>query len=389
MLYRKLGKTNESVSILGIGCMRLPILDGNMAKIDEEKATTMIRYAIDHGVNYLDTAWSYHSAVMGQKGESEPFAGRVLKDGYREKVKIATKLPAWLVYSRKDMEDFLDSQRERLQTESIDFYLIHSLGDAIWKRMKALGIDDFLEKAIADGKIRYAGFSFHDNPDLFREIVDAYDWSFCQIQYNLLDENYQAGKAGMQYAANKGLGIIAMEPLRGGKLAKGVPDEMMETYKNVHPDRTPAQWALKWVWNHPEIGIVLSGMNCLDDVIRNLEASEGSFPESLRPEEMTALNKVKSLYGNKIKVNCTTCSYCMPCPSGVNIPGNFGYYNDYFMFSSKGAREATVKLYNIFINPDNRPQACTECGQCEEKCPQGISIIEELKNTGKTFGFLP
>jgi predicted aldo/keto reductase-like oxidoreductase len=273
MLYRKLGKTNELVSILGFGCMRLPILEGNMARIDEEKATTMIRYAIDHGVNYLDTAWSYHSSVMGQKGESEPFVGRVLKDGYREKVNIATKLPAWLVYSRKDMKDILDTQLERLQTETIDFYLVHSLGDATWKRMKALGINDFLDKAIAEGKIRYAGFSFHDNLDLFREIVDAYNWSFCQIQYNLLDENYQAGKAGMQYAAAKGLGIIAMEPLRGGKLAKGIPDEITEIYKNVHSERTPAQWALKWVWNHAEAGTVLSGMNTLSDVVQTLEAA--------------------------------------------------------------------------------------------------------------------
>ena len=251
--------------------------------------------------------------------------------------------------------------------------------------MKALGIGDFLDKAIADGKIRYAGFSYHDNPDLFREIVDAYDWSFCQIQYNLLDENYQAGKAGMQYAAEKGMGIIAMEPLRGGKLAKGVPDEVIEIYKKVNSERNPAEWALRWVWDHPEIGTVLSGMNTLEDVVQNIKAASDGEPDSLNPAETEALNKVKSLYSNRIRVDCTTCSYCMPCPSGVNIPGNFGYYNDYFMFSSKGAREVTTKLFYFFIKPDQRPDACTECGQCEEKCPQGISIIDELKNVGGIF----
>jgi uncharacterized protein len=385
MLYRTLGKTREKVSILGFGCMRLPVLEGNMARIDEDKASAMIRYAIDHGVNYLDTAWSYHSSVMGQKGESEPFVGRVLQNGYREKVNIATKLPAWLIYSRKDMEDILDRQCERLQTDTIDFYLVHALGEATWKRMKSLGIADFLNKAQEKGKIRHAGFSFHDNPGLFREIVDACNWSFCQIQFNLLDENFQAGSAGMQYAAGKGLGIIAMEPLRGGKLAKGVPDEVTEKYKKFHLQRTPAQWALKWVWNHPEVGTVLSGMNCQDEVLWNLEAADDSWPESLSPEEMTLLNEVKSLYINNIKVNCTTCSYCMPCPSGVNIPGNFSYYNDYNMFGSRESRETTTKLYNTFINYEQKPQACIGCGSCEEKCPQGISIIDELKNVAKTF----
>lgn len=386
MLYRKLGKTGETVSILGFGCMRLPVIDGNMGKIDEEKAGAMIRYAIDNGVNYIDTAWSYHSSVMGQKGESEPFVGRILSEGYRKKVNIATKLPTWLINSRKEMDQFLDAQLERLQTGAIDFYLLHSLGGPVWEKLKLLGIREFLEDALLTGKIRHAGFSFHDSPGLFRDIVDSWDWSFCQIQYNLLDENYQAGREGLQYAASKGLGIIVMEPVRGGKLAKGVPDEVVTIYQSAHPGRTPAQWALRWVWNQPEVGVVLSGMNAMEEVIQNIEAANEGKPNSLDPSETVALNRVKAFYSGRIQVNCTTCAYCMPCPSGVDIPGNFGYFNEYFMFDSPRIRENTRRFYHHFIQPANKPSACIECGQCEEKCPQKISIIEELRRVGEVFG---
>ncbi|HNX79793.1 MAG TPA: aldo/keto reductase [Prolixibacteraceae bacterium] len=385
MRYRLLGNTNEKVSIIGFGCMRLPILDGNMGKIDEEKAGTMIRYAIDQGVNYVDTAWSYHSSVMGQKGESEPFVGRLLAGGYREKVNIATKLPTWLVHSRRDMDDLLDAQLERLQTGTIDFYLLHALAKPVWEKLKSLGIREFLDKALASGKIRYAGFSYHDNTDLFREIVDSYDWSFCQIQYNLLDEDFQAGRAGLQYASEKGLGVIVMEPLRGGKLVKGVPGQVLNIYHSVHPSRTPAQWALRWVWNQPEVGLALSGMNTMEDVRQNLEAASEGDADALSRQETLALNQVKAFYSGKIRVNCTTCAYCMPCPSGVNIPGNFSYFNDYFMFDSPKARENTIIFYHHFIQPDASPSACIECGQCEEKCPQKIPIIEELKRVGELF----
>ncbi len=385
MLYRTLGKTNENVSILGFGCMRLPILDGDMGKIDEEKAGAMIRHAIDQGVNYIDTAWSYHSSTMGQKGESEPFVGRLLKNGYREKVNIATKLPTWLVNTRKDMDYFLDAQLERLQTDTIDFYLLHALAGPVWEKLLSLGVNEFLDKAIESGRIRHAGFSFHDNLTLFKDIVDSYDWSFCQIQYNLLDENYQAGNEGLLYAAAKGLGVIVMEPLRGGKLARGVPEEVLKIYHAVNPVLTPAQWALRWVWNQPEVGLVLSGMNTMEDVQQNLETASTGEPDSLSQAEKEALNSVKAFYSTKIQVPCTTCAYCMPCPSGVNIPGNFSYFNEYFMFDTPKVRENTVKFYHHFIKPPESPSACTECGQCEEKCPQKISIIEELKRVGEIF----
>jgi uncharacterized protein len=385
VIYNKLGKTGELVSVLGFGCMRLPVLDGNMARIDEEKASAMIRKAIDSGVNYIDTAWSYHGSVMGQKGESEPFVGRVLKNGYREKVKLATKLPSWLINSRQDMDFFLNEQLIRLQTETVDCYLIHALDAATWKSLKALGIRDFLDTAIKEGKIRVAGFSFHDNFDLFREIVDSYNWSFCQIQYNYLDEAFQAGTAGMLYAAGKGLGVVAMEPLRGGKLARNLPEDISGVFENSGIKRTPAQWALRWVWNHPEISLLLSGMNEPSDVMQNLEAAEEGFPNSLKPDEIYILEKVRSLYGKRIKVGCTSCGYCMPCPSGVNIPGNFSYFNDYFLFDTQSLRETTVRLYNHYIKPGERPSACIECGQCEEKCPQAIQVISELKNVERTF----
>jgi hypothetical protein len=389
MLYTTLGKTKEKVSILGFGCMRLPILNGDMGRIDEEKAGAMIRHAIDQGVNYIDTAWSYHSSVMGQKGESEPFAGRLLKNGYRKKVNIATKLPTWLVRSRKDMDDFLDAQRERLHTDTIDFYLLHALAGPVWEKLKSLGVREFLDKAIESGKIRFAGFSYHDNLRLFRDIVDSYDWSFCQIQFNLLDEDYQAGRAGLQYASGKGLGVIVMEPVRGGKLAKGVPEEVLNIYRPVHPDWTPAQWALRWVWDQPEAELVLSGMNTIEDVVQNLAAAGKGEPDSLSPEEHKALNQVKAFYSRKIQVHCTTCAYCMPCPSGVDIPGNFSYFNEYFMFDTPKTRENTVKFYRHFIKPEAGPATCIECGECEEKCPQKISIIKELKRVGELFGMPP
>jgi predicted aldo/keto reductase-like oxidoreductase len=366
--------------------MRLPVLEGNMARIDEPKATEMIRYAIDRGVNYIDTAWSYHAPVMGQKGEGEPFVGRVLRNGYREKVNIATKMPIWLVRSQEDMEKFLNEQLERLQTEVIDLYLLHSLTKEAWRKLETLGVTRFLDNAVRVGKIRYAGFSFHDSEDAFREIVDSYNWSFCQIQYNYLDEEFQAGTAGLQYAAAKGMAVVAMEPLRGGKLARNLPDEVSALFESRGLGRSPAWWALRWVWNHPEVAVVLSGMNSPEDVTRNLETAGEGEADSLGSEDIRLLQLARSIFSARIRVNCTACGYCMPCPSGVNIPGNFNYYNDFHVFISPEARQSTLRLYNNLVTPGERPSACIECGQCEEKCPQKIAIINELKKVAGTFG---
>lgn len=383
MQYRQFGKTSEKVSALGFGCMRLPVLDGNPADIDEELATQMIRKAIDAGVNYIDTAYPYHGTGMGQGGMSEPFVAKVLKDGYREKVKLATKLPSWLIKTRADMDKYLDEQLERLQTDHIDFYLLHSLGCHTWPVLKENGVFEFLDQAIKAGKIKYAGFSFHERIGLFKEIVDAYDWSFCQIQYNYLDEEYQAGTEGLNYAAAKGLGIVIMEPLRGGKLAGELPEEALNLFEQSKVQRTPAEWALRWVWNHPEVSVVLSGMSTMEQVIENIKIADQAEPNSLTSEELATISQVKKLYTERIKVNCTACAYCMPCPAGVNIPGCFSVYNEHSVFG--GTRERYNFLYNFRIGANAKASRCVECGKCETHCPQGIEIRKNLKQVKELF----
>ncbi|OOM14297.1 aldo/keto reductase [Clostridium saccharobutylicum] len=385
MLYRTLGKTNEKVSNLGFGCMRLPIIDGDVSKIDEKKAIEMIHHSIDEGINYIDTAYPYHGTGMARGGESEPFLGRALKDGYREKVNLATKLPSWLIKTRKDMDKYLNEQLERLQTDKIDFYLVHALNKGVWGNLKKLGIDEFLNSAIKDGRIRYAGFSFHDELDVFKEIVDYYDWSFCQIQYNYFDENFQAGTEGLKYAADKGLGVVIMEPLRGGKLVKDLPQAANDAMEKAEVKRTPVEWALRWIWNHPEVSVVLSGMNLMEHVNENLRIASVALPNSLTEKELEIMDDVKKAYKSKTKVNCTGCQYCMPCPAGVNIPKNFTQYNQYHMLVTPQTEGELKSHYNIFVNESERPDKCVECGKCESHCPQGIKIRQELKNVKKLF----
>lgn len=388
MLYRKYGKTNEQVSVLGFGCMRLPIIGGDPTKIDEEKAIKMIRHAIDEGVNYVDTAYPYHGTGMAKGGASEPFVAKALKDGYRERVKLATKLPSWLIKTRADMDKYLNEQLERLETDTIDFYLVHTLGSHTWPILKEAGITEFLDQAIKDGRIKHAGFSFHERVGLFKEIIDYYDWSFCQIQYNYLDEDYQAGKEGLEYAAKKGLGIAIMEPLRGGKLAENLPEEALHFFQQVDVKRTPAEWALRWVWNHPEVSVVLSGMTTIDQVTENIKVADEARANSLTAKELAIINQVKTLYKEKIKVNCTACAYCMPCPEGVNIPGCFTVYNDYSIFGGTSASETKDRykfLYNFRIGSKAYASNCIECGKCETHCPQSIEIRKELKNVQELF----
>jgi len=384
LLYRTLGKTNETVSALGFGCMRLPIIDGDTTKIDEEKAIEMIRHAIDEGVNYVDTAYPYHGTGMGSGGESEPFVGRALKNGYREKVNLATKLPSWLIKTREDMDKYLNEQLERLQTKTIDFYLVHSLSAATWENLKNLGIDEFLDSAIKDGRIRYAGFSFHDKLEVFKGIVDYYDWSFCQIQYNYLDENFQAGNEGLKYAADKGLGVVIMEPLRGGKIVKNLPEIVKNTFDQAEIKRSPAEWALRWVWNHPEVSVVLSGMNIMDNVTENLKVASDAKPNSLTKKELETIDNVNKVFKERMKVNCTACEYCMPCPAGVNIPKNFTYYNEYSLFVTPETDKELKARYSS-LKPGERADKCVECGKCETHCPQAIKIRDELKNVTALF----
>jgi len=384
LLYRTLGKTNEKVSTLGFGCMRLPIIDGDTSKIDEVKATEMIRHAIDQGVNYIDTAYPYHGTGMGSGGESEPFVGRALKDGYREKVNLATKLPSWAIKTREDMDKYLNEQLERLQTDRIDFYLVHALNKGSWENLKKLGIDEFLNSAIKDGRIRYAGFSFHDKLEVFKEIVDYYDWSFCQIQYNYLDEEFQAGTEGLKYAADRGLGVVIMEPLRGGKIVRNLPKVVTDTFDKAEIKRSPAEWALRWVWNHPEVSVVLSGMNIMDNVTENIRVASEALPNSLTEKELEIMDNVKKAFKERIKVNCTACEYCMPCPAGVNIPKNFTVYNEYNIFVTLETEKELKERYSG-VALSERADKCVECGKCEGHCPQAIKIRQELKNVTALF----
>lgn len=381
MLYRKMGKTNEMVSALGFGCMRLPIIGDDPTNIDEDKAIHMIRHAIDAGVNYVDTAYPYHGTGFSHGGASELFVAKALKDGYRQKVKLATKLPSWLIKTRADMDKYLNEQLERLETDTIDFYLVHSLNENVWTVLKEAGISEFLEQAIQDGRIKHAGFSFHDEIGLFKEIVDYYDWSFCQIQYNYLDEKYQAGKEGLVYAAQKGLGIVIMEPLRGGNIVN-LPQEAKDMINQADVKRTPAEWGLRWVWNHPEVSVVLSGMTTMDQVTENIEVAQEAEANSLTAKELEIIEEVKNLFEQRIKVNCTGCSYCMPCPAGINIPGCFSTYNDHWVFD---ATPAAKKMYEIRSKLSAPASKCVECGKCESHCPQSIEIRKELKNVKELF----
>lgn len=376
MLYRKFGSCDFEVSALGFGCMRFPILNGDSGQIDETEAIKMIRYAIDNGVNYIDTAYPYH------KKTSELLVGKALKDGYRERVRLATKLPVWLTNTYEDFDKYLNEQLEKLQTNYIDFYLLHSLGKESWKKIKDLKVLDFLDAALKDGRIKYAGFSFHDDINTFKEIVDSYNWTFCQIQYNYMDENYQAGTEGLKYAADKGLAVVVMEPLRGGKLAQTPPDEVQNIFDSSSIKRTPAEWGLSWIWNQPEVSIVLSGMSTMEQISQNLETASMVPPNSLSAEDIDIINKVKTKYNELTKVKCTACEYCLPCPAGVAIPANFALYNDASIYKDT---EKYINRYNKEMPEKARASSCVECGQCEEACPQHLSIREHLKEVHRTL----
>jgi hypothetical protein len=334
-----------------------------------------VRYAIDQGVNYIDTAWPYHG------GQSEPFVGRALGDGYREKVKLATKLPAWMVKSREDMDRFLNAQLEKLNTEQIDYYLVHCLVGEVWNAIKSLGVREFLDAAKADGRIVNAGFSFHGAPDDFTRIVDGYAWDFCQIQYNYLDEENQAGTKGLKYAASKGLGVIVMEPLLGGKLAGPVPAEVEAIWNEAEVKRSPVEWALRWVWNHPEVTVVLSGMNEEAHVEENVRIAGEAEANSLAEAELELVGRVEQTYRRLMKAGCTGCRYCLPCPAGVAIPVCFELYNTLHMFQSAGEAQFmyAARLCGAITGGESGyASQCVQCGLCLEKCPQHLDIPDLL-----------
>lgn len=369
MKNREVKKSKDQVSILGYGGMRFPTKAG---VIDEEKAMRQLRRAIDEGVNYVDTAYFYHG------GQSETFIGKALKDGYREKVHIATKMPPWLVNSKEDMEKIFETQRRRLDVETIDFYLLHALNKENWEKFLKLDILSYLDELKATGKIRNAGFSFHGDRENFKEIIDAYDWDFCQIQYNFLDINNQAGTMGLKYAAEKGIAVVVMEPLRGGSLVSKLPKEVEALYASQDVKRTPAEWALKWIWNHPEVTCVLSGMNEDDHIDANIRYASEVEPNQFTIEESKTIDKAREIYLSLQKVPCTGCQYCMPCPFGVDIPRCFDLYNSKHLLNQKTGVFYWMQLGGM-NGKASYASLCVSCGKCLEHCPQSINIPVELK----------
>ncbi len=374
MNYRYDQQGNK-LSILGFGCMRLPM---KLGKIDLPAAERQVMAAIEGGVNYFDTAYIYPG--------SEAALGEILeKNDVRDRVYIATKLPHYLIKSREDMEKKFTEELSRLRTDHIDYYLMHMLTDtATWERLCALGIQEWLAEKKANGQIRQIGFSYHGNSESFCRLVDVYDWNFCMIQYNYMDENSQAGRRGLQYAHAKGLPVMIMEPLRGGKLVSHLPEEAKRLFASSPKTYTPAAWSFRWLWDQPEVTVVLSGMNSEEMVAENIatacDAQIGAFGE----EEQQMLREVVKAINAKMKVGCTGCGYCMPCPMHVDIPGTFAAYNRRY---SEGKFWAMVDYAMCTTLRENatRPANCIGCGKCEQHCPQHIEIRERLKEAQKVL----
>jgi predicted aldo/keto reductase-like oxidoreductase len=379
MLYRQLSKTGIDLSILGFGCMRLPTIDHKPEKIDCPLATKLLHYAIDHGVNYVDTAYFYHAAVFGQKGESEPFVGEALSSGWRKKVNLATKMPLFQLHRKEQMETLLNEQLERLKTEYLDFYLLHGLNGELWDRMKNLGVREFLDKKKAEGKLRFPAFSFHGKAEDFTKICDEYDWTFAQIQYNYMDIDFQAGYKGLKYAADKGIGIVVMEPLKGGKLAHNLPTEMTSVFEAYPAKKSPAEWALRFVWNEAGVSSLLSGMNSMEQVEENLRIAGDGIPNSLDREDLLIFEKLRYAMGLRIKADCTACRYCMPCPSGVDIPEVLAALNNAAKWDDPNP------WLTGYFSVKGKAGKCTECRECEEVCPQELPISSLMKEAVSLF----
>jgi len=389
-----MGSLDWEVSALGFGAMRLPMK--SQTEVDEEEAIKMIRYAIDNGVNYIDTAYPYHN------GESEAIVGKALKDGYREKVHLTTKLPMWLIKKTDDFDEYLNQQIERLQTKP-DIYLFHGLNKHRLEKIKRLGLIKKMEEAKANGLFQYVGFSFHDNLDVFKEIIDYYDWDCCQIQYNYLDIEYQAGTKGLQYAGSKNIAVIVMEPIRGGKLA--VPEHKLDTKPEIkraldesNVKRSMPEWALYFVWNHPEVSVVLSGMSSMQQVQENIESANKSEINSLSEQELQTISKLREAYNKYTLVSCTSCRYCLPCPNGVSIPWVIRLLNEVYYWGPQGKGRLSY-FYNEMAKTqedfekrladgdevEGAASLCTQCGECLEKCPQQIDIPDIMEKTNAIF----
>lgn len=377
MQYRTFAPTGEAVSLFGFGTMRLPVLDRDENRIDEAEAVRMIRAAIDGGVNYMDTAFMYHG------GYSEGVLGRALRDGYRERVFIADKFPYWMMRQAGGMEALFEEQLRRLGVDRIDFYLVHALDRTMWEKVKAKGVLPFLEKQRAAGRIGKLGFSFHDDLPVFRTIVDEYSWEFCQIQLNYVDHDFQAGVEGLRYAGARGLPVIVMEPLKGGKLTEDLPAEVLAVWDKAPVKRSPAEWAFRYAADFPEVFTILSGvstMEQLEDCLRIFSAPE---PLGLSPEERALVEEASAAYRGLVRAGCTACKYCLPCPQGINIPVAIDYYNQWHRYH---AFRATKRDYLMDLPEGHRPSDCTDCKACEAVCPQGLPITDIMRENAALFG---
>ncbi|MCI8404819.1 MAG: aldo/keto reductase [Clostridia bacterium] len=367
MKYRTLA--GEKISVLGFGCMRFPTVSKNQGDIDEEKSSAMLRYAVEKGVNYFDMAYVYHD------GESESFIGRVLKP-YRDKIHIATKCPTWHVKKEEDFDILLNEQLKRLQTDYIDFYLMHALDkDRFDNIVVKYNLIDKLNKAKADGKIRHIGFSFHDDCETFMRIIDSNPgWEFCQIQFNYINLDYQAGMRGLEYAYEKGLDAVIMEPLLGGKLANPSP-QVAET---LSQEKTPVEWAMDFLWNRKEVSLLLSGMGAMEQVRANINYADKAEIGMLTRENLDMLAHTKEVFDKMALVPCTKCAYCMPCPFGLDIPKIFEAYNATASLGMNKAKE-------IYSSVPHKADACKKCGKCESVCPQSISIRQNMTKISEIF----
>jgi predicted aldo/keto reductase-like oxidoreductase len=361
--------------------MRLPTLGGDRSNVDEAEAIRMLHYAFDHGVNYADSAYGYHG------GNSERVLGKALKGGYRDKVKVATKFPTRLLQGEDDFDRILDEQLARLQVDHIDRYLLHGLRAPRWELVQRYDVLSRAELAIADGRIGCLGFSFHDSFDVFKEILDSYDgWTFCQIQYNYMNEEYQAGTKGLEYAAAKGLAVVVMEPLLGGKLVDP-PQPIQDLWDTSAKARTPADWALQWQWNKPEVSLVLSGMSAMEHVVQNVASAESSGVGTLTADELALIGQVRDRYEELCPVPCTGCGYCMPCPNGVDIPRSFSTFNTGAMYNSYDDARRRYRR----VAEEARANACIQCRACEELCPQDIEVsawmpvVHEVLGEGRPY----
>ena len=372
MNYR-FDKYNNKISLLGFGCMRFQT---SLGKIDMEKAEQQIMAAFRGGVNYYDTAYVYPG--------SEAAIGEIFeKNCIRDQIYIATKLPHYLIKSLDGLEKLFQEQLRRLRTDHIDYYLMHMLSDvATWNRLKELGIEQWLADKKNCGAIRQVGFSYHGNSDMFCQLLDSYDWEFCQIQYNYMDEHTQAGRKGLNYAHEKGLHVFIMEPLRGGRLVNNLPEDAKKIFAEYKENYTPAQWAFRWLYNQPEVTCVLSGMNTLEMIEDNIETASTTEIGSLGPKEEEMLQTVVNAINSRMKVGCTGCGYCMPCPKGVDIPGTFSAYNRRY-YDSKHSGFFDYMMCTALRKNSTAASNCIGCGKCETHCPQHIAIREELKNAAK------